>query len=397
MPAGNLLDRTDPEFSQEPMKTRISSSPRRSLWWFVPWIGAGLAVLLGLGRLTLRDNPGSGQTTRPRRGFEPTIEDSLAAPADIPDGMVWIPGGVFSMGCDDPRQIEHGGKDPMPDARPIHRVSVNGFWMDHTEVTNAQFAAFVQATGYVTVAETPPRAEDFPTAPAANLVPGSIVFTPPQGPVPLANHSAWWSYVPGADWRHPTGPGSSIDGRDSDPVVQVAYSDALAYATWAGKRLPTEAEWEFAARGGLTGAAYPWGNEFLPDNRPMANTWQGLFPTGNTAADGHAFAAPVASYPPNAYGLCDMSGNVWEWCSDWYRDDTYRHGAQADNSPVRNPQGPETSHDPQEPGQVKKVLRGGSFLCTDQYCSRYIVGTRGKGEVSSGSNHLGFRCVKQAR
>jgi formylglycine-generating enzyme required for sulfatase activity len=328
------------------------------------------------------------------RGFEATIPSTTAPPGQTPEAMVWIPGGEFSMGCDDPRGKPFGGREPMPDARPVHRVHVDGFWIDRTEVTNDQFAAFVAATGYVTVAETPPRAEDFPGAPAENLVAGSIVFTPPEGPVSLDNHYQWWAYVPGANWRHPTGPESSIEGLGAHPVVQIAHDDAVAYASWAGKRLPTEAEWEFAARGGLSGAMYPWGDEFLPEGRLMANTWQGPFPSPNSAEDGFVFASPVGSFPANGYGLHDMSGNVWEWCADWYRPDTYARDARKPDQPLKNPRGPDTSHDPQEPGQAKRVLRGGSFLCTDQYCSRYIVGTRGKGEVSSGANHIGFRCVR---
>ncbi len=325
--------------------------------------------------------------------FAPTVVNAATPPADQREGMAWIPGGEFSMGCTDPREIPFGGPDPMADARPIHRVRVDGFWMDRTEVTNAQFAAFVKATGYVTVAERTPKAEDFPDAPPENLVAGSVVFTPPAGPVPLDNHLRWWAYVAGADWRHPLGPGSSIEGYDDSPVVHVAHEDAEAYARWAGKRLPTEAEWEFAARGGLSGAPYPWGDEFRPGGRWMANTWQGTFPRENTADDGFKGIAPVARYPANAYGLHDMSGNVWEWCADWYRPDTYATDAAA--GPVAdNPRGPASSFDPQEPGQPKRVQRGGSYLCTDQYCARYIVGTRGKGEISSATNHIGFRCVK---
>ncbi|NDC63829.1 MAG: formylglycine-generating enzyme family protein [Planctomycetia bacterium] len=311
--------------------------------------------------------------------------------------MVWIPGGEFSMGCLDPRGTPHGGPDSMADARPIHRVHVQGFWMDRTEVTNGQFAAFVEATRYVTVAEQPPRAEDFPGAPAENLVAGSIVFSPPAERVPLGNHYRWWNYVPGADWRHPAGPDSGIDGRENDPVVHVAHADAEAYAAWAGKRLPTEAEWEFAARGGLAGATYPWGDVFRPGGRWAANTWQGDFPLLNTADDGHAGLAPAGSFPPNGYGLFDVSGNAWEWCSDWYRPDTYAADHRADGSAVHDPIGPTESLDPQEPGQRKKVMRGGSFLCSEQYCARYIVGTRGKGEVSSSCSHVGFRCVKPGR
>ncbi len=304
------------------------------------------------------------------------------------------------MGCADPRGMPFGGVDPMDDARPIHRVRVRGLWVDRTEVTNDQFGDFVAATGYVTVAERTPRAEDFPGAPPENLVAGSIVFTPPDVFVPLRDatgraHLQWWAYLPGADWRHPAGPGSDLEGRGRDPVVHVAYEDAEAYARWAGKRLPTEAEWEFAARGGMTGAPYPWGTEFRPSGRWMANTWQGRFPGENTAEDGFAGLAPVASFPANDYGLHDMSGNVWEWCTDWYRPDTYRIDAGPDGRlVVRDPHGPAASFDPQEPGQAKRAQRGGSYLCSEEYCSRYIVGTRGKGEVSSATNHIGFRCVK---
>ena len=279
------------------------------------------------------------------------------------------------------------------DARPWHKTYVDGFWMDKSEVTNAEFTRFVKATGYVTVAERKPRAEDFPTAPPENLVAGSIVFTPPDHPVALNDHFQWWSYVKGANWRHPSGPLSSIKGRENHPVVHIAYEDALAYCKWAGKRLPTEAEYEFAERGGLDRKPYAWGDEFRPNGKFMANTYQGHFPDKNTGEDGYVTTAPVASFPPNGYGLYDLSGNVWEWTSDWYRPDYYK--TLADKEEVaRNPQGPNDSFDPGEPGVAKKVHRGGSFLCTDQYCSRYMVGGRGKGEPDTGTNHLGFRCVK---
>jgi len=369
--------------------------PRGFPWPIIIGLGAAVAVY-GL-VLTVNRAGGKQARTSAGHGFEPTRSGTPAPQTPPPPDMVWIPGGEFSMGCDDPRPKPYGGRDPMPDARPVHRVRVDAFWMDRTEVTNDQFATFVAATGYVTVAETPPNAADFPGAPPENLVAGSIVFSPPEGPVELDNHYQWWTYVPGADWRHPTGPDSTIDGQGDAPVVQIAHADAVAYATWADKRLPTEAEWEFAARGGLTGSLYPWGDEFLPEGRSMSNTWQGPFPASNTSEDGFMFAAPVGMYPANGYGLHDMSGNVWEWCSDWYRPDTYARDARTSGQPVRNPRGPDTSHDPQEPGQEKRVLRGGSYLCTEQYCSRYIVGTRGKGEVSSGANHIGFRCVRSPR
>lgn len=328
-------------------------------------------------------------------GFAPTVANAAVAPGTPPAGMVWIPGGEFSMGSLDPRGELCGGNEPMEDARPIHRVYVDGFWMDRTEVTNAEFARFVAATGYVTVAERPLRPEDFPGVPLDRLVAGSLVFTPPDHAVPLGDFLRWWSYVPGANWRQPTGPGSSLEGRAHHPVVHVAYEDAEAYARWAGKRLPTEAEWEFAARGGLSGQAYAWGNELNPGGRWMANIWEGDFPHANSAADGHADAAPVASFPPNGFGLHDVAGNVWEWCSDWYRPDTYARQASAPGA-VRNPRGPAAadSLDPLEPGQPKRVQRGGSFLCTDQYCTRYRLGTRGKGAPDTGSNHVGFRCVR---
>jgi len=308
--------------------------------------------------------------------------------------MVWIPGGEFSMGIEDPRGHPEGGMQSMDDARPIHRVYVDGFWMDQTDVTNEEFARFVKATGYVTVAERKPRAEDYPDAAPENLVAGSVVFTAPDHPVELDNSYQWWRYLPGANWRHPLGPDSNIKGREKYPVVQVAYEDAQAYAKWAGKRLPTEAEWEFAARGGLSGNLYAWGNNFHPHGKWMANTHQGSFPLTDAGKDGYAGIAPVAQFPANDYGLFDMAGNVWQWTSDWYREDYYAQLAAA--GVARNPQGPESSYDASEPTEHKRVLRGGSFLCTSQYCSRYLVGSRGKGEVTSGANHLGFRCVQDA-
>ncbi|MFN7980983.1 MAG: formylglycine-generating enzyme family protein [Vicinamibacterales bacterium] len=316
---------------------------------------------------------------------------STGAAAVQHPGMVLIRAGEFSMGMADPRGAEHGGSEPMSDARPIHLVAVHSFWMDETDVTNAEFGRFVRATGYVTVAERPLDPRQFPGVPAAQLKPGGVVFTQPEHPVSLADPSGWWRYVPGANWRHPRGPQSSIVGHDRDPVVQIAYEDAEAYAKWAGKRLPTEAEWEFAARGGLEQNLYAWGNDLTPGGRWMANIFQGEFPLQNARRDGFVDTAPVRTYPANGYGLFDMSGNVWQWVSDWYRPDYYAQLAVS--GVARDPKGPSSSFDPLEPGVPKRVQRGGSFLCTDQYCTRYMVGARGRGEPSTSSNHVGFRCV----
>jgi formylglycine-generating enzyme required for sulfatase activity len=342
-----------------------------------------------------RTNTAAPPAVAPPAAFLPTVSNATGPPAPAPAGMVWIPGGEFSMGAADPMGADHNdvGMHATKDSRPIHRVRVDGFWMDTTEVTNEQFAAFVKATGYVTVSERTPRAEDFPGAPPGNLVAGSVVFTNPGRPVPLNNHFQWWSYLKGANWRHPLGPGSSIDGKERFPVVHIAYEDAEAYARWAGKRLPTEAEWEFAARGGLSGRLYPWGDDFRKDGTWMANTHQGHFPDRDQGDDAFTGIGPVAMFAANAYGLHDVAGNVWEWVSDWYRPDYYAQLAA--KGTAQNPKGPESSFDPDEPGVAKRVMRGGSFLCTDQYCSRYMVGTRGKGEGSTGTSHLGFRTVTQ--
>ena len=325
--------------------------------------------------------------------FLPTETSVKEEPVKKKDGMVWIPGGEFSMGGVNPIGMMDGGHEGMGDARPVHRVKVDGFYMDLTEVTNKEFAAFVAATGYVTVAETKPTRQEFPDAPEENLVAGSVVFTPKET-TDLSNSYNWWNYVHGANWRHPTGPGSDIIGKENYPVVHIAEEDAEAYAKWAGKRLPTEAEWEFAARGGKTGELYTWGNTFKLNDKWMANTYQGKFPSMDLGSDGFIGIAPVEQFAPNGYGLYDMAGNVWEWCSDWYRADYYQ--TLAKNKISVNPKGPEDSYDPGEPGQKKKVQRGGSFLCTDQYCTRYMVGSRGKGEYRSSSNHVGFRCVKKS-
>ena len=307
-------------------------------------------------------------------------------PSQTKADMIWVPGGTFAMGSD-----KH-----YPEEAPVHRVTVDGFWMDPTPVTNRQFCEFVDATGHVTFAEIAPDAKDYPGALPHMLKAGSLVFRPPPGPVDLRDWSQWWEFRFGANWRHPYGRGTWIKGLDDHPVVHVAYRDAEAYAKWAGKDLPTEAEWEFAARGGLTGKPFVWGDDFRPQGKWMANTHQGQFPMNDTGDDGFVGIAAVAQFPPNGYGLYDMAGNVWQWTSDWYRPDYYAELVRG-GGVARNPRGPDSSFDPAEPGQPKKVHRGGSFLCTDQYCSRYIVGTRGKGEVHTGTNHLGFRCAKSVK
>ncbi len=327
--------------------------------------------------------------------FKETISNKNNKPTSAPEGMAWIPGGEFSMGGVNPVGMKDGGHEHMNDARPIHRVYVDGFYMDATEVTNAEFANFVKATGYVTVAEQKPTHEEFPDAPEESLVAGSVVFAPPAEQVSLNNYLQWWNYVKGADWKHPLGPGSDLKGKENYPVVQISWQDAAAYAKWTGKRLPTEAEWEFAARGGKAGNLYPWGNQLKPDGKWMANIFEGLFPGRDAANDGFAGIAPVKQFPANAYGLYDIAGNVWEWCSDWYKDNYYQ--TLAKQGVAKNPQGPSDSYDPAEPNLKKKVQRGGSFLCTDQYCTRYMVGTRGKGEYRSATNHIGFRCVMDVK
>jgi formylglycine-generating enzyme len=354
---------------------------------------AGIAAAWGAGTQFRKPVHAAVSDVSSRNAFLATIPNQAPAPGNPPAGMNWIPGGEFSMGAKDPTVLPEGGHEAMEDSRPIHRVYVDGFWMDKSDVTNAQFERFVKVTGYITVAERKPLAKDFPGVPPEKLIAGSLVFTPPPNAVSLDDYSGWWSYVAGANWRHPAGPKSNILEKANYPVVQIAYEDAVAYAKWASKRLPTEAEWEFAARGGLTGKPYAWGDSMRPDGKWMANTHQGHFPDHDSAEDGHAGIAPVAQFPPNAYGLYDITGNIWQWTRDLYRADYYAE-LSALNKVTRNPQGPDTSLDPLEPGVQKRVQRGGSFLCTSRYCSRYIVGTRGKGEVNSATNHIGFRCVK---
>ena len=302
-----------------------------------------------------------------------------------PEGMRWIPAGSFIMGS------KH---EVMRDARPAHRVTLHGFFIDQTEVSNAEFSRFVEATGYITLAERPLNAADFPALPPEALKPGSLVFSSPKHPLPLNQAQRWWRFQLGANWRHPEGPNSDISDRMDHPVVHIAWQDAAAYAAWAGKRLPTEAEWEYAARGGLDGKDYIWGDDFKPEDHFMANTFQGHFPSNNTGADGYIATSPIKSYPANGYGLYDMAGNVWEWTADWYDANAYKKRT-ANGGEIINPVS-KTAFDPSEPNLDKRVQKGGSFLCTDQYCSRYMPGSRGRGDPNTSSNHVGFRLVKDA-
>jgi formylglycine-generating enzyme required for sulfatase activity len=303
--------------------------------------------------------------------------------------MLYIPGGTFRMGSD-----RH-----YPEEAPAHQVGVDGFWMDRTPVTNRAFREFVKATGYVTFAETAPDPKDYPGAQPEMLRAGSLVFTPPGKPVDLRNIANWWRFTFGADWRHPYGPKSSIGGLDDHPVVHVAYCDAVAYAAWAGKALPTEAEWEFAARGGLEGAIFTWGDDHFPDGKAMANSWQGEFPWQNLAVDGYERTSPVGSFPPNGYGLSDMAGNVWEWTVDWYtrqHPDPAEHACCVPTNPrVTSPEG---SFNPGQPGEhiPRRVIKGGSHLCAPNYCLRYRPAARQPQMIDTSMSHLGFRCIVRA-
>ena len=287
-----------------------------------------------------------------------------------------------------------GSEQHYPEEAPTHNVKVGAFWMDSTTVTNADFRKFIDATGYVTLAEKPANEADYPGAKPELLAPSSVVFKKAAGAVDLSNHFNWWTYVAGADWKHPRGPGSSLQGLWKHPVVHVAFEDAAAYAKWAGKELPTEAEWEFAARGGLDGAAYVWGDEYMPGGKPMANTWQGEFPWQNLLEDGHEWTAPVGTFPSNGYGLFEMAGNVWEWTTDWYQE----HGKiQHPCCTMENPRGggPEGSYDTRTPDAriPRKVMKGGSYLCAPNYCRRYRPAARMAQTVDTSTCHLGLRCI----
>jgi formylglycine-generating enzyme len=350
--------------SAPPLRSNRFRRPPRSRRWLIGLafvFAAGFGVLAALG----------------------VDWDELTAP---PDDMVLLAGGTFEMGSN-----EFEGNGPIVcevvchvanETLPIHTVELDPFWIDRTPVTNAQFKRFVKATGYVTQAEQSLDGQP----------PGSIVFTPPaEMPPNLQDVRQWWRYVPGADWRHPDGPASNLDGLDNYPVVHISWFDAQAYAKWAGKRLPTEAEFEYAARGGLVQKRFVWGDDLKPEGRCMANIWQGRFPIDNTKEDGWYGTSPIKTFPANGYGLYDLSGNVWQWCADWY-DPTY----YAD-SPRKNPPGPLAGYDPAEANMPKRVQRGGSFLCCDSYCKGYMPGSRGKGDPVSASNHVGFRCVRSAK
>ena len=328
----------------------------------------------------------------PQRFATSSDSNNITASADTSSlGMVQIPAGTFMMGGDNSQASE--------DEYPKHKVQVDAFLIDATEVTNTQFKKFINATGYITTAEKKPSWEELkktvpagtPKPPDSVLIAASLVFKQTSQEVDLNDYSQWWAWVKGADWKHPQGPQSSIVGKENYPVVQVSWFDAVAYCKWAGKRLPTEAEWEWAARGGLTNNIYPWGNEGVNTGVPKANTWEGKFPYLNEQKDGFLKVAPTKSFKPNGYGLYDMAGNVWEWCSDWFNADYYKSIA---NVTSVNPQGPSKSYDPQEPYAQKRSLRGGSFLCNDAYCSGYRNARRMKSSPDTGLEHTGFRCVK---
>ncbi|MCC2595594.1 formylglycine-generating enzyme family protein [Pusillimonas sp. MFBS29] len=369
---------------------RLAKLPRRRLLL----TGVAFAGLVTAGAAAAWLNWPSQQVAT-----EPVV--ILGDGVNTPEGMAWVPGGVFLMGSD--------SKLAQANERPTHPVKVHGFWMDVTHITNDQFARFVEETGYVTTAEQKPDWETIrvqlppgiPKPPDSVLLPGAMVFVGTDKPVDLTDYSQWWRYVPGASWRHPQGPGSSIEGKGDHPVVQVSYVDVQAYAKWAGKRLPTEAEWEYAARGGLEQATYTWGNELTPDGQMLANYWdtaQQAFPVVSPKAGGAIGTVSAGTFPPNGYGLHDMTGNAWQWVADWYRFDYFAMQASKGKKPIDNPQGPAESFDPSEPGvpvgAPKRVIRGGSFLCNESYCLSYRPSARRSSDPYSPMSHLGFRLVQ---
>lgn len=340
----------------------------------------------------LKDSAHSCMAVPPRFGTGDSSVSGVVASGDTSvAGMVLIKGGTFDMGGDN--------NQASSDEYPKHKVKLDAFYMDQNEVTNAQFKKFVDATGYISTSERKPDWEELkksvppgtPKPADSLLVAASLVFKPSKGPVDLGNYAQWWNWVKGADWKHPEGPSSNLNGKENYPVVQVSWDDAMAYCKWAGKRLPTEAEWEFAARGGLTDNIYPWGNEHVNAGKPKANSWEGKFPYFNEQKDGYVTLAPVRSYAANGYGLYDMAGNVWEWCKDWY---DYNYYKTLEGTTTVNPTGPSKSFDPEETFTPKRSLRGGSFLCNDAYCSGYRVARRMKSSPDTGLEHTGFRCVR---
>jgi formylglycine-generating enzyme required for sulfatase activity len=375
-----------------PASSRAAARSRRLLLVIVILL-ALVCALIGFALSRAISTPSSPHTNP---AFQVTYGDGTRGP----QGMAWVPGGEFLMGSDN--------KMAQANERPAHKVRVHGFWMDAHHVTNAEFRKFVEATGYVTTAEKKPDWETIkvqappgtPRPPDSVLVPGAMVFAGTDQPVPLADFSQWWRYVPGANWRHPNGPDSSIMGKDNHPVVQVSYEDAEAYAKWAGKRLPTEAEWEFAARGGLEQATYAWGDQFAPGGKQMANVWQGQqarpFPVVSPKAGGAVGTSAVGTFPANGYGLSDMTGNAWQWVADWYRADQFMREAKS-GAVINDPAGPADAWDPADPGvpvqAPKRVTRGGSFLCNQDYCLSYRPSARRGTDPYNSMSHLGFRLV----
>ena len=386
---GRAASRKQPKHSHG-IKPPAPTLQTRRPWKPVLWATATAVLMAAIGF-------GTAEFLAPRAPAKPVIVAGDGVQG--PKGMMWVPGGKFLMGSDH--------KLAQKNERPAHPVRVSGFWMDSTHVTNAEFAQFVKATGHLTTAERKPDWATIkvqvppgtPRPPDSALVPGAMVFVGTREPVPLDDYSQWWAYIHGADWRHPQGPRSSIEGKDDHPVVQVSYEDALAYARWAGKRLPTEAEWEFAARGGLEQATYAWGDEFAPQGRKMANVWdtvQRRFPVVSPKAGGAEGTSPARTFPPNGYGLYDMTGNAWQWVADWY-DSNYFAGQARLKKVIDDPHGPDASYDPYDRGvpieAPKRVTRGGSFLCNVDYCLSYRPSARRGTDPYNPMSHIGFRLV----